>query len=235
MMFRAAGRGDTDYPDRGALGRSGGRGDVMNFAPVPATAAWQHKDARDGFEVVYFQPFDGGWRAEGWTTAIEEGRTWAVEYVIGLDGTGATRSARIRGRSAAGISSTLLEADGQGRWLVNGVPATQLDGCLDVDLESSAMTNALPVRRMGLAPGACAAAPAAYVRAIGLAVERLEQTFSPAGLPMTRLWPVILPVILPVDLLRAARGVPEGRRALPSALPAGCPRRRPSWPHRVLP
>jgi hypothetical protein len=39
------------------------------------------------------------------------------------------------------------------------------------------MTNALPVRRMGLVPGAGAAAPAAYVRAVGLAVERLEQTY----------------------------------------------------------
>jgi hypothetical protein len=100
-----------------------------------------------------------------------------VEYAIDLDGTGATRSARIRGRSAAGFSSALLEADGAGRWLVDGVPAPDLDGCLDVDLESSALTNALPVRRMGLAPGARAAAPAAYVRAAGLAVERLEQTY----------------------------------------------------------
>ncbi len=39
------------------------------------------------------------------------------------------------------------------------------------------MTNAMPVRRMGLAPGARADAPAAYVRAIGLTVERLEQTY----------------------------------------------------------
>jgi uncharacterized protein len=39
------------------------------------------------------------------------------------------------------------------------------------------MTNALPVRRMGPASSARAAAPAAYVRAIGLAVERLEQTY----------------------------------------------------------
>jgi uncharacterized protein len=149
----------------------------MDFAPVPATAAWQHRDARAGFEVVYFQPFGEGSRAEGWTTGIEDGSTWAVEYVIDLDVTGATRSARVRGRSAAGYSLTLLEADGAGRWLVDGVPAPHLDGCLDVDLESSAMTNALPVRRMGLAPGARAAAPAAYVRAIGLAVERLEQTY----------------------------------------------------------
>lgn len=149
----------------------------MDFAPVPATAAWQHRDARAGFEVAYFQPSGEGLRIEGWTTAIEDGITWAVEYVIDLDGAGATRSARVRGRSAAGFSLTLLEADGAGRWLVDGVPAPHLDGCLDVDLESSAMTNALPVRRTGLAPGGRAAAPAAYVRAVGLAVERLEQAY----------------------------------------------------------
>ena len=149
----------------------------MEFAPVPATAAWQHRGARTGFEVAYFDSLGEGCRVAGWTTAIEDGRTWAVEYVIDLDGTGATRSAGIRGRSAAGFSSAVLEADGAGRWVVDGAPAPRLDGCLDVDLESSAMTNALPVRRMGLVPGARAAAPAVYVRAVGLAVERLEQAY----------------------------------------------------------
>jgi uncharacterized protein len=52
-----------------------------------------------------------------------------------------------------------------------------LDGCLDVDLEASAMTNALPVRRIGLPVAAEAAAPAAYVRTADLAVERLGQTY----------------------------------------------------------
>ena len=70
----------------------------MEFAPVPATAAWQHRGARTGFEVAYFQSLGEGCRIAGWTTAIEDGGTWAVEYVIDLDGTGATRSARIRGR-----------------------------------------------------------------------------------------------------------------------------------------
>ena len=149
----------------------------MGFAPLPATAAWQHQEARTGFEVAYFHLLGDWCRIEGWTTAIEDGKTWAVEYAIDLDGTGATRSAGLRGRSAGGLSSALLEADGAGRWQVDGVPAPYLDGCLDVDLESSAMTNALPVRRMRLAPGAGATAPAAYVRAVGLAVEQLEQTY----------------------------------------------------------
>jgi hypothetical protein len=149
----------------------------MDFAPVPATAAWQHRDARAGFEVAYFQSSGEGLEIEGCTTAVEDGSTWVVEYIIELDATGATRSARIRRRSTAGFSLTLLEADGAGRWLADGVPAPHLNGCLDVDLESSAMTNALPVRRMGLAPGTRSAAPAAYVRAATPAVERLEQTY----------------------------------------------------------
>ena len=150
---------------------------MPSFAPVPATAAWRHRGARSGFEVVYFGARGDGCQIEGWTTAIEDGATWAVEYVIEVDAAWATRRARIRGRSAEGSYSTELEADGAGHWLVGGEPARYLDGCLDVDLEASAMTNALPVRRMALEVAAAAAAPAAYVRAAGLAVERLEQTY----------------------------------------------------------
>ena len=153
----------------------------MAFAFPPATAAWQHRGARSGFEVVYFQARGNECHIEGWTTAIEDGQTWAVEYAIELDVTWATRSALIRGRSASGSRSVLLESAGPGRWLADAQCAPHLDGCLDVDLESSAMTNALPVRRLRLPAGGRAAAPAAYVRASDLAVERLEQTYARAA------------------------------------------------------
>jgi len=149
----------------------------MSFARLPATAAWHHRGARSGFEVVYFRADGDRCRIEGQTAAVEDGVTWAVEYAIEVDAAWATRSARIRGRSADGFRSARLEADGAGRWLVDGNPAAGLDGCLDVDLEASAMTNALPVRRMGLQTGAGAAAPAVYVRAVGFELERLEQTY----------------------------------------------------------
>jgi hypothetical protein len=78
-----------------------------------------------------------------------------------------------------GPRETLLESDRAGRWLVNGNPAHHLDGCVDVDLESSAMTNALPVHRLDLTlPGARAAAPAAYVRVRTLSVDRLGQVYT---------------------------------------------------------
>jgi hypothetical protein len=60
---------------------------------------------------------------------------------------------------------------------VNGTPASDLRGCIDVDLESSSFTNALPVHRLGLEVGQAADAPAVYVRALDLAVERLEQRY----------------------------------------------------------
>ena len=39
------------------------------------------------------------------------------------------------------------------------------------------MTNAVPVHRMNLRVGEAADAPAAYVRALGLTAERLEQVY----------------------------------------------------------
>jgi hypothetical protein len=150
----------------------------MSFSGFPATAAWQHRDARLGFEVAYFQPSGGAYHINGCTTAVEDGQTWMVSYAIRLDETWATRSARITGRSASGIRHSRLEADGAGRWRVDGELASHLDGCLDVDLESSAMTNALPVHRMALPAGARASAPAAYVRALDLSVERLDQDYA---------------------------------------------------------
>jgi uncharacterized protein len=71
-----------------------------------------------------------------------------------------------------------LEGDGAGRWWIDGREAVELDGCLDVDLESSALTNAFPVRRLGLETGGRAQAPAVYVRAADLAIERLEQRYA---------------------------------------------------------
>jgi uncharacterized protein len=149
----------------------------MSFRPPPETACWQHLEARSGFEVAYFHGLADGWAVDGTTAAVEDGQTWVVTYSIELDAGWVTRGARITSRSVAGSRQTFLTADGAGNWLVDGEPAAHLDGCLDVDLESSAVTNALPVHRLALAADGQAEAPAAYVRALDLSVARLEQTY----------------------------------------------------------
>jgi hypothetical protein len=150
----------------------------MSFVPPPTSAAWSHQDARSGFEVVYFQPLGDGHLLTGATTAVEDGQSWIVDYEIRVDAGWRTRRARVTGRSGSGLRTRLLEGDGEGRWRTDGEPAPHLDGCLDVDLESSAMTNALPVHRLALTSGATAQAPAAHVRTLDLSVERLEQQYA---------------------------------------------------------
>ena len=149
----------------------------MTFPEPPRSAAWRHTGARRGFEVVFLRTMGGELRAEGTTTAVEGEDAWAVEYAIGLDPGWRTTGAEIVGRSDAGTREVAVRHDGRGRWQVDGRAVPELDGCMDVDLESSALTNAFPVHRLGLAVGQEAEAPAAYVRALDLAVERLEQHY----------------------------------------------------------
>ena len=149
----------------------------MRFANVPSSAAWRHDDARDGFEVVFIRSTPEGFAFAGQTAAVEAGEAWAVRYSIVVDARWVTQRARICALSAAGQREVALEAGGNGSWSINGVRAPQLDGCLDVDLEASSLTNAFPIHRLRLGVGTAADAPAVYVRASDLKVERLEQRY----------------------------------------------------------
>jgi len=143
------------------------------LADLPAFAAWRFVDVVDGFEVVYAQPG----RLRGHTSAVEDGQAYAVSYEIALDDRWRTRKARVTSDTVGGPRETVLISDGEGRWTVDGEPAPQLDGLIDVDLEASACTNTLPVHRLALPLGEITKAPAAYVRAFDLSVARLEQTY----------------------------------------------------------
>lgn len=148
------------------------------FIELPGTAAWRHLDVREGFESAFLRSEGRGYRLEGHTSAVEERQAWAVSYAISIDARWVTRRALVRGRWLRGDSDVHLEADGSGRWRVNGAEVPGLEGCLDVDLESSSCTNTMPVHRLGLEIGQSAEAPAAYVRALDLGVERLEQRYT---------------------------------------------------------
>lgn len=147
------------------------------FDALPMTAAWLHQQSRSGFEVGYFEVTTLGCRIDGRTAAIENGDASTVDYELHLDRAWHTRNARVTERTATGTRTISLETDGLGHWQVDGDPLDHLDGCLDVDLEASALTNALPIHRLRPAVGDQVQAPAAYVRIMGLRVERLEQTY----------------------------------------------------------
>jgi hypothetical protein len=144
---------------------------------VPSFAVWRHLGSRDGFEAVFF----AGSSVFGHVAAVEAGEPYGVRYEIHLDERSHTRRAQVWGRSRGGAYTVELEADGEGHWEVDGAVRPELDGVLDVDLEASSLTNAFPVRRLALAAGEAADAPAAYVRSLDGGVERLEQRYERIG------------------------------------------------------
>ncbi len=148
---------------------------------LPHAAAWRHEMSREGFEVVDFDAREDAIAITGQAALVMDGAPLWVRYAIELDPGWRTRRAHVHGGSPAGERETLLEADGAGAWRVDGAAAPHLDGILDVDLEASAMTNAFPVHRLRLEHGVETAAPAAWVRAHDLSVERLEQTYTRRG------------------------------------------------------
>ena len=147
------------------------------MSELPGTAAWRQHGAREGLEVVFPVRDGGGYRFEGHVTAVEEGFAWSVRYTLVVDEGWATCSARVVSRWADGLRELTIERDGRGRWLVDGRHGAALEGCEDVDLEASVLTNAFPVHRLALEVGEHSEAPAVYVRAPDLRVERLEQRY----------------------------------------------------------
>jgi hypothetical protein len=148
----------------------------MAFADPPGATAWCHDGPRSGFETTALRRSAEGWTATGATTALEDDEAWVVAYRLELDAGWRTRNATVVVRTGDEALRTVRLARAGDDWYVDGAAVPELAGCLDVDLESSALTNAFPMRRLALAVGEAAEAPAAYVRVTG-EVQRLEQTY----------------------------------------------------------
>lgn len=158
------------------------------FANLPPSAAFVHSGARDGFESVCFRGPDGSatssptrgvaeFLIEGGTAAVEDGVPWSVQYRIAVDPGWLVTRVEATGIAPTGHHQLLAEIR-DGRWWVNDRERPDLDGCLDVDFESSLVTNTIAVHRINAVSSTTPVeTPAAFVRAEDLRVERLEQTY----------------------------------------------------------
>jgi hypothetical protein len=150
----------------------------MRLTKTPAAASWNHQGARVGFEVAFFIDLSTGHRVTGHTTANESATLWSVGYDVAVDRAWRTVAVHASNVTAAGRSELTLTRDVGDRWSVNGEVRPELDGCVDVDFESSAVTNTLPIHRVDFGVGVAVNVPAAFVRADDLRVERLEQRYT---------------------------------------------------------
>lgn len=148
------------------------------FSSLPPFAGFRHVGLRDGFESTCFRGPEtvDGYVLEGGTAAVEGDTPWSVQYRIAVDRAWQTTRVEATGVSRGGFHTLLAERN-DGRWTINGSERLDLDDCVDIDFESSLVTNTLAVHRIDLSATTPQSVPAAFVRADDLRVERLEQTY----------------------------------------------------------
>lgn len=152
----------------------------MRLLPLPYQAAFRHEVARDGFEILLYGQLDTGHVLRGATTAVEDGVAWSVSYEIVLDRDWCTTKVTATGHSPQGERALSATRNSRSQWTVDGADRPDLSGCVDIDFESSVVTNTMPIHRLP-ADGTRYDVPAAFVRTGSLAVERLEQTYRYVG------------------------------------------------------
>ncbi len=104
-----------------------------------------------------------------------------LEYEIACSPTWDTKTASITGYMGDRRVSMRLKVDSKKHWYVNGKRASQVDGCIDIDLGFSPSTNLLPIRRLRLRRGVPVAITACWVAFPSLEVKPLPQTYERRG------------------------------------------------------
>ena len=109
--------------------------------------------------------------------AVEEALPLRVDYHLVCGASWQTRLLAL-GQNHGGAHRRLrLERDRHDCWRIDDAEAPSLARCTDVDLGISPATNALPINRLGLAPGESAEIRAAWVRFPSLEVQAARQSY----------------------------------------------------------
>ncbi|MDQ3805405.1 MAG: putative glycolipid-binding domain-containing protein [Acidobacteriota bacterium] len=115
--------------------------------------------------------------ADGVVLGVEDGDAFRLRYTVHCDPRWRVR--RVEVSFVAGGRGLSLTADGEGRWFDrSGAAVPALDGCVDLDITATPLTNTLPIRRLALRQGESAAIRVAYVTIPDLRVAPDEQRYT---------------------------------------------------------
>ena len=141
---------------------------------------WEALDWR-GLEHVVVSADAAGFRANGQLVVGPPVGPASVTYQLSCDAGWRVTGLTITAASAAGSRILSLRADDHGHWLADGQPRPDLDGCIDVDISLTPLTNTLPIRRLTWAPGSPQDLDVVYVSAPDLTVRRASQRYTRLG------------------------------------------------------
>jgi hypothetical protein len=141
---------------------------------------WRRIDT-PGHDCARLVQVASGWSIVGTAVFLFERQACRLNYSIQCDLNWATRSARVDGWVGEREIDVNITASPDRTWSLNDLVSPEVDGCVDVDLNFSPITNTLPIRRLELEVGHEAEVHAAWLRFPTFKLERLEQIYRRTG------------------------------------------------------
>ena len=138
---------------------------------------WRRLDT-SGHESARVYGDEDGWYLDGAAIFLHEGSPCRLEYLIECDPDWRTRSATIDGWVGEDIIEIEIAVSEEGVWYLNDEEIEAVEGCDDIDLNFSPITNLLPVRRLEIQSGGKEPVSAAWLRFPSFTLERLDQTYA---------------------------------------------------------
>src|SRR6185503_8914962 len=125
---------------------------LIDAAASSASILWRRLDL-PGHESARLERRRGAWEVVGAAVFTDADRLCRLYYQVACDEAWRTTGARVAGWVGDAAVDVAVEADGAGRWRLNGRECPRVEGCVDLDLNFSPSTNLLPIRRLGLEVG----------------------------------------------------------------------------------
>lgn len=141
-----------------------------------ATILWRRLD-QPGHETARLFRLPSGWVLSGGAVFGHNNLACKLDYLIQCDSSWRTLSAQVAGWVGGETIDLNLEVGPDQRWTVNQVEITEVEGCIDLDLNFSPSTNLLPIRRLLLAGGEAREVKAAWLRFPSFKLEPLQQVY----------------------------------------------------------
>jgi hypothetical protein len=144
----------------------------MSLDLVWQSIAWR------GLEHAIWSEDEDTMYAEGQALhVLPEGVTW-VQYKVGTDQAGHARHTCVTVEFEGQSNHITLRRESDGTWSDQAGPRPDLNGCTDVDISTSPLTNTLPIRRLDLADGKIADLRVAYIDVPSLQVTAEHQRYT---------------------------------------------------------
>jgi len=147
----------------------------------PSAAFFWQKLDHPGHDSCRLFKRTGGWRLTGASVFFEADRPCHFQYEVVTDAAWRTRRASVTGYLGSRAVDLRISAAGRGHWKVGNVLQSNLSGCVDVDLGFTPATNLIVIRRLALAIGEGAEAPAAYLAFPRMRFVKLPQRYHRIG------------------------------------------------------